>query len=121
MEPRFIYRNRSSRRMRGRDQVIVYVNGVLCAMDRKAKVIIPVSRWKLAAIGVACFWAALRGDRGEKVSQRSLDSVPVREPEPEALPPVPEIPPEPSPEATRRETAEAQWERLMQELRDLSR
>ena len=70
MEARFIYRNRSdarfydasTREMRGGpDKVIVYINGVLCAMDREARVVIAVSRWKLAEIGVACFWAALKG------------------------------------------------------------
>ena len=69
MEARFIYRNRpdgrfydaSSREMRGGpDKVIVYVNGVLCAMDREAKIVIPVSRWKLMEIGAACFLAALK-------------------------------------------------------------
>ena len=30
-------------------------------MDREAKIIIPVSRWKLAEIGLACFWRRLRG------------------------------------------------------------
>src|SRR5277367_5969614 len=69
MEPRFIYQNRSDTRfldastgeMRGGpDKVIVYFNGVLCAMDREAKIIIPVSRWKLAEIGFACFLAALK-------------------------------------------------------------
>ena len=53
MEARFIYRNRSdvrfydasTREMRGApDKVIVYINGVLCAMDREAKITIPVSR-----------------------------------------------------------------------------
>ena len=71
MEARFIYRNRSNarfydastREMRGGpDKVIVYVNGVLCAMDRETRITIPVSRWKLAEIGLACFWAALRGE-----------------------------------------------------------
>ena len=62
MEARFIYRNRSHVRSHdaskgGRrgspDKVIVYVNGLLCAMDRESKIIIPVSRWKLAEIGLA--------------------------------------------------------------------
>ena len=52
MEARFIYRNRldapfydaSKGEMRGGpDQVIVYIDGLLCAMDRDAKIIIPVS------------------------------------------------------------------------------
>ena len=69
MEARFIYRNRSdvafydasTQEMRGGpDKVIVYVNGVLCAMDREARIVIPVSRWKLMEIGVACFLAALK-------------------------------------------------------------
>lgn len=91
MEARFIYRNRSDARfydasageMRGgADKVIVYVNGVLCAMDRESKITIPVSRWKLAEIGLACFWAALKG---KGAVPRSLESVPVPEPPP-ALP-----------------------------------
>ena len=127
MEARFIYRNRSdvrfydasAREMRGApDKVIVYINGVLCAMDREAKITIPVSRWKLAEIGVACFWAALRG---EKAAPRSLEAVPVPEPAPEALPPALEATPEPPAEASHQEGSEAQWERLMQEIRALSR
>jgi hypothetical protein len=101
MEARFIYRNRSdvrfydasTREMRGApDKVIVYIKGVLCAMDHEAKITIPVSRWKLAEIGVACFWAALRG---ETAAPRSLEAVPVPEPAPEALPPALEATPEP--------------------------
>jgi hypothetical protein len=70
MEARFIYRNwsdvrfydTSTREMRGApDKVIVYINGVLCAMDREAKITIPVSRWKLAEIGVACFLGGAQG------------------------------------------------------------
>lgn len=116
----FIYKNRpdagfydaSTREMRGGpDKVIVYINGVLCAMDREAKITIPVSRWKLAEIGVACFWAALKG--------KGAATRPV---EPELLPEPPaEAPPEPHPEATDRESSEDQWERLLKELRDLSR
>ena len=77
MEARFIYRNRldarfydaSTGEMRGGpDKVIVYVNGVLCAMDREAKIVIPVSRWKLAEIGLACFLAALKGKGGARLS-----------------------------------------------------
>src|ERR1700752_4856747 len=68
----FIYRSSSrprfcdpaTQQMRGgTDKVIVYVNGVLCAMDRQAKIAIPVSRWKLAEIGLGCFLAALKGKR----------------------------------------------------------
>ena len=59
MEARFIYRNRSdvrfydasAREMRGApDKVIVYINGVLCAMDREAKITIPVGgNWQRSA------------------------------------------------------------------------
>lgn len=64
MGARFLYRTRSDPRsydasrgeMRGGpDTVIVYVNSVLCAMDREVRITIPVTRWKLAKIGVACF------------------------------------------------------------------
>jgi hypothetical protein len=89
----------------GPDRVLAYVNGLLCAMDREAKIVIPVSRWKLAEIGLACFWTALRG-KGAPV--RSVEPVPTEE----ALPGQP-------PEAT--ESPEDQWERLMQEMRDLAR
>lgn len=125
MEARFIYRNRSDGRFydateRGRrggpDKVIVYVNGVLCAMDREAKITIPVSRWKLARIGVACFWAAFRG---EGATSRSLEAAPVPEPAPEAPPPG--ALPEPQPETMHQESDEARWERLIQEMQDLSR
>jgi len=134
MEARFIYRNRSdvafydasTREMRGGpDKVIVYVNGVLCAMDREAKIVIPVSRWKLMEIGVACFLAALKAKRA---APSSLESVPVPEPPPA----LPEAVDEhllrslddderASPEATDQESSEAQWERLIREMRDLSR
>ena len=128
MEARFIYRNRSDARfpdageMRGGpDKVIVYIDGLLCAMDRDAKIIIPVSRWKLVEIGLACFLAALKGKGA------ALEAVPVPEP-PTALP-------EPadehllrsvdderaSPEASHQESSEARWERLIREMRDLSR
>jgi hypothetical protein len=49
MQPRFIYKNRSVERfydaetgeMRGGpDKVIVYLNGVLCAMDHESKIAI---------------------------------------------------------------------------------
>jgi hypothetical protein len=119
MEARFIYRNRSNVRSfgastRGPDKVIVYVNGLLCAMDREAKIIIPVSRWKLAAIGLACFWAALKGGRAVP---RSPKAVPRPQPAPEARP---------DPEAVPREdryleSSESGWESLIQEMRDLSR
>jgi hypothetical protein len=130
MEARFIYRNRShvgfydasTREMRGGpDKVIVYVNGVLCAMDRKARIVIPASRWKLMEIGVACFLAALK-TRGAAPS--SLESVPTPQP------PLAEAADEhfrlddderaPS-EAFHEESSEAQWERLIQEMQNLSR
>jgi hypothetical protein len=133
MEARFIYRNRSdvgfydasTREMRGGpDKVIVYVNGVLCAMDREARIVIPVSRWKLMEIGVACFLAALKA---KGAAPSSLESVPV----PEPTPALPEAVDEhllrslgderASPEATHQESSEAQWERLIREMRDLSR
>jgi hypothetical protein len=133
MEARFIYRNRSdvgfydasTREMRGGpDKVIVYVNGVLCAMDRKAKIVIPISRWKLMEIGVACFLAALKA---KGAAPSSFESVPVPEPPPA----LPEAVDEhlvrslddkrASPEATHQESSEAQWERLIREMRDLSR
>jgi hypothetical protein len=91
MEPRFIYRNLADARfydaskgeMRGGpDKVIVYIDGLLVAMDRDAKIIIPMSRWKLAEIGLACFLAALKG---KGAAPRSLEAVPVPEPPP-ALP-----------------------------------
>jgi hypothetical protein len=134
MEARFIYRNRSdvgfydasTREMRGGpDKVIVYVNGVLCAMDRKAKIVIPISRWKLMEIGVACFLAALKA---KGAAPSSFESVPVPEPPPA----LPEAVDEhllrslddderASSEATDQESSEAQWERLIREMRDLSR
>jgi hypothetical protein len=132
MEARFIYRNRSNvgfydastRKMRGGpDKVIVYVNGVLCAMDRKARIIIPASRWKLMEIGVACFLAALKPSGA---ASSSLESEPVRE--------LPQAHPETadeylsigddewaSPEAFHQEHPEAQWERLIEEMQNLSR
>jgi hypothetical protein len=91
MKARFIYRNRSDApfhdaskgEMRGGpDKVIVYIDGLLCAMDREAKIVIPVSRWKLVEIGLACFLAALKG---KGAAPRSLEAVPVPEPPP-ALP-----------------------------------
>jgi type IV secretory pathway TrbD component len=125
MGARFIYRNRSDPQfydasrgeMRGgSDKVIVYVNGVLCAMDREARITVPVSRWKLAKIGVACFWAALRGERA---ATRSPKAASVSEPNREALHPVTLS--EPLPEAEQQESDAVRWERLMQEMRDLSR
>jgi hypothetical protein len=144
MEPRFIYRNLADARfydaskgeMRGGpDKVIVYIDGLLVAMDRDAKIIIPMSRWKLAEIGLACFLAALKG---KGAAPRSLEAVPVPEPPP-ALPepaePAENQLPEPadehllrslddktaSPESSQQESSEAQWERLLREMRDLSR
>lgn len=117
----FIYRNRSDERFYdantqrmqgGPDKVIVYINGVLCAMDRKARIIIPVSRWKLAGIGMACFMAALKG---RAVASRGIEVVPLAE-----SPAQPEALFEPDPKANDEETPEAQWERLMKEIRDLA-
>jgi type IV secretory pathway TrbD component len=116
----FIYRNRSDERFYdastqrmqgGPDKVIVYINGVLCAMDHEAKIIIPVSRWKLAEIGLACFMAALKG---KAVVPRRLEAEVIPQGEPEALL-------EPPPEAEGEESPEDQWERMMKEIRDLSR
>ena len=116
----FIYRNRSEERFYdantqrmqgGPDKVIVYINGVLCAMDHDARIIIPVSRWKLAEIGWACFRAALKG---KGVEPRPLEVVPPPELQSQALL---ELPAEEEIE----ETPEDQWEKLMKEIRDLSR
>jgi hypothetical protein len=115
----FIYRNSSGPRfcdpatqqMRGgTEKVIVYVNGVLCAMDREAKITIPVSRWKLAEIGLGCFLAALKGKRatpraleakgkraaprsleakGKRAAPRSLEARPLPESPPETFPACP--------------------------------
>lgn len=115
----FIYRNRSDGRFYdastqqmqgGPDKVIVYINGVLCAMDREARIIIPVSRWKLAEIGLTCFLAALKG---KGVAPRRLEPERVAESPPEELV-------EPPSEAEEEESPEDQWERLMKEMRDLS-
>jgi hypothetical protein len=136
----FIYRNSSGPRfcdpatqqMRGgTEKVIVYVNGVLCAMDREAKITIPVSRWKLAEIGLGCFLAALKGKRatpraleakGKRAAPRSLEARPLPESPPETFP---TCPPEtilaPPRQVTEQESSETQWERLIQEMRDLSR
>ena len=122
MGARFLYRTRSDPRsydasrgeMRGGpDTVIVYVNSVLCAMDREVRITIPVTRWKLAKIGVACFWAALRGE------EASPKPASVPEPNRKAVHPVTRS--EPLLEATQQESDEARWERLIQEMRDLSR
>ena len=113
----FIYRNRSNERfydastgeMRGGpDKVIAYVNGFLCALDRETKIVIPVSRWKLAEIGLGCVWAALKG---KGAAARSVELVPIATPPPEALP---------APPSEAAESPEERWERLMQEMRDLS-
>jgi hypothetical protein len=123
MEARFIYQNWSDARfydastgeMRGGpDKVIVYINGVLCAMDREAKIAIPVSRWKLMEIGAACFLAALKV---KGAASSSLESVPVPEPRPAP----PDDDERASPEATHQGSSEAEWEHLIREIRDLSR
>jgi hypothetical protein len=116
----FLYRNRSDTRfydantqeMRGGpDKVIVYLDGVLCAMDRETKITIPVSRWKLAEIGLVCFWTALR--RGKSTVSRPVEPVRLPEPSVEALA-------EPPPQVEW-QRPEDPWERLMREMRDLSR
>ena len=124
----FIYRNSSGRRfcdpptqqMRGgTEKVIVYVNGVLCAMDREAKITIPVSRWKLAEIGLGCFFAALKGKRA---TPRALEARPPPKSPPETFPACPpETIPAPPRQVTEQDRTETQWERLIQEMRDLSR
>jgi hypothetical protein len=136
----FIYRNSSEHRfcdpatqqMRGAtEKVIVYVNGVLCAMDREAKITIPVSRWKLAEIGLGCFLAALKGKRatpraleakGKRAAPRSLEARPLPESPPETFPASPtEKIPAPPRQVPEQESSETKWERLIQEMRDLSR
>ena len=103
----------SSQRMRGGpDKVIVYLDGVLCAMDREAMITMPVSRWKLAELGLACFMAALKG-KGAAASP--LESGP----EPFVLPPA--VLAQPPEEATEQNTPEALWDRLMKDMSDLSR
>jgi hypothetical protein len=124
----FIYRNSSgprlcdpaTRQMRGgTDKVIVYVNGVLCAMDRDAKITIPVSRWKLAEIGLGCLFAALKGKRA---APRSVEARPLSESPPETFPASPpETIPAPRRQVTEQASSETQWDRLIQEMRDLSR
>jgi hypothetical protein len=147
----FIYRNSSGPRfcnpamqeMRcGTEKVIVYVNGVLCAMDREAKITIPVSRWKLAEIGLGCFLAALKGKRatpraleakgkraaprsleakGKRATPRSLEARPLPESPPKTFPACPpETIPAPPRQVAEQESSETQWERLIQEMRDLS-
>ncbi len=115
MEPIFLYRNRPDDRfydvaaqgMRGGpDKAIVYLDGVLCAMDRETRITIPMSRWKLVEIGLACFWAALRG------TAPAAD--PIEHLQPRVLPEI-------TPEVMDRESQESQWERLMKDMRDLSR
>jgi hypothetical protein len=127
MEPRFIYKDRSVDRfydaetgeMRGGpDKVIVYLNGVLCAMDHESKIAIRVSRWKLLEIGLACCVAALKGNRAAAESE----PLPISAPEPpadEGLGACADDSLDPPPDATARQ--EDQWDRLMRELRDLSK
>ena len=115
----------------GTEKVIVYVNGVLCAMDREAKITIPVSRWKLAEIGLGCFLAALKGKRassrsleakGTRAAPRSLEARPLPESPPETFPASPpEKIPAPPRQVPEQESSETKWERLIQEMRDLSR
>ena len=122
MEPRYIYKNRSEDRiydaatgeMRGGpDTVIVYLNGVLCAMDHESKIAIRVSRWKLMEIGLACCFAALKGDRAVARSDEPLPlAAPLELPEDEPPEPLAVAPPKRS---------EDPWDRMMRELRDLSR
>src|SRR5215475_11916395 len=99
----FIDRNRSDARfydastqeMRGGpDKVIVYLDGVLCAMDRETRISIPMSRWKLVEIGLACFWAALKG--------KAPAADPVEDIQPLVLPEI-------TPEVMDRETQDSQW------------
>jgi hypothetical protein len=148
----FIYRNSSRPRFcdpatqqtrGGADKVIVYVNGVLCTMDREAKITIPVSRWKLAEIGLGCFLAALKSKRatpralqangkratpraleakGKRAAPRSLEARPLPESPPETFPASPpEKIPAPPRQVPEQESSETKWERLIQEMRDLSR
>ena len=105
----------------GPDKIIAYINGALCAVDRErgAKIAIPVSRWKLMEIGLACFLAALKG---KGAARRLHEPVPLPEPLPEALAePPPEALAEPPSQAIDRKRPEEEWERLMKEMRDLSR
>ena len=118
METAFIYRNREAERfydastgeMRGgADKVIAYANGILCAIDRESKITFPVSRWKLAQIGFGCVLTAVRG-KGAAI--RSVEPVPLATPPPAALSEHP---------AEVTESPEERWERLLQEIQDLSR
>ena len=112
MDAAIIYRDDASTGEARGDpgKVIAYVNGFLCAMDREAKIVIPVSRWKLAQIGLACLLTALRG---KGAAARSVEPVPTtKPPPPEALP---------GPPVEAPESPEDRWNRLMQEMRDLSR
>jgi hypothetical protein len=126
MQPRFIYRNRSDDRifdaasgeMRGGpDKVIVYLDGVLCAMDHEAKIAIRVSRWKLMEIGLACCFAALKGNRAAVQSDEPL---PLSAPEPPADLSAGAVESS-DPRAHTKPRHEDHWERLMRDLRDLSR
>jgi hypothetical protein len=112
MDAAIIYQNERDVRY-GPDKIVAYVNGALYAVDREqgAKIAIPVSRWKLAEIGLACFVAALSG---KGAAPRLLESVPLPEPPPEALA-------EPPPEVIDGKSPEEEWERLIREMRDLSR
>jgi len=123
----FIYRNSSGPRfcdpaaqqIRGGTEVIVYVNGVLCAMDREAKITIPVSRWKLAEIGLGCLLAALKGKR---TAPRSVEARPLSESPPKTFPASPPVTiPAPRRQVAEQASSETQWDRLIQEMRDLSR
>jgi len=108
------YYDAFKREMRGGpDKIIAYVNGALYAVDREqgTKIAIPVSRWKLIEIGFACFLAALKG---KGAAPRLLEPAPLPELPPEALA-------EPPPEAIDLKGPEEEWERLMKEMRDLSR
>jgi type IV secretory pathway TrbD component len=128
MQPRFIYRNRSVERfydaeteeMRGGpDKVIVYLNGVLCAMDHESKIAIRVSRWKLLEIGLACCFAALKGSRATAQSDEPL---PLSAPEfPAGKDPGARADESLDPPPATKPRREDQWDRLMRELRDLSR
>jgi len=123
-EPIFLYRNRpdaqfydaSTGEMRGGpDKVIVDVDGILCAMDREARITMPVSRWKLAELGLACFMTALRG-KGGKNGKSEVPRPLEREP----FVPPPELLAEQPEEATERKSSQDQWERLLRDMRDLS-
>jgi type IV secretory pathway TrbD component len=127
MQPQFIYRARSVERFYdaetgemggGSDKVIVYLNGVLCAMDHESRIAIRVSRWKLFEIGLACCIAALRRSRATAQSDEPLPlSVPGSLAE-EDLEQGPSEDESSDPAAPR---PGDQWDRLMCELRDLSK